>query len=96
MVLTDLVAGDLTGDGRDEVVLADAQNTRLLEVLAEDGDGTWTSALHFTIFELDPHYAGRTGAKQEPRELLIADVTGDDRNDLAVLVHDRVLVYPQE
>jgi hypothetical protein len=26
----------------------------------------------------------------------VADVTGDGKNDLIVLVHDRVLVYPQE
>ena len=32
----------------------------------------------------------------EPREALVADVTGDKKNDLIVLVHDRILVYPQE
>jgi hypothetical protein len=26
----------------------------------------------------------------------VADVTGDRKNDLIVLVHDRILVYPQE
>jgi len=26
----------------------------------------------------------------------VADVTGDGKNDLIVLVHDRILVYPQE
>jgi len=26
----------------------------------------------------------------------VADVTGDGKNDLIVVVHDRVLVYPQE
>jgi len=31
----------------------------------------------------------------EPREALVADVTGDGRNDLIILVHDRILVYPQ-
>ncbi|GIT31893.1 MAG: hypothetical protein Ct9H300mP1_39390 [Planctomycetaceae bacterium] len=36
------------------------------------------------------------GAGSEPREVLIADVTGDDRPDLVLLVHDRVLVYPQD
>ena len=28
--------------------------------------------------------------------IIVADVTGDDRPDLVVLVHDRVLVYPQD
>jgi hypothetical protein len=32
----------------------------------------------------------------EPREALVADVTGDHKNDLIILVHDRILVYPQE
>jgi hypothetical protein len=32
----------------------------------------------------------------EPREALVSDVTGDGKNDLVVVVHDRILVYPQE
>jgi hypothetical protein len=32
----------------------------------------------------------------EPREALISDVTGDGKSDLIVLVHDRILVYPQD
>jgi hypothetical protein len=32
----------------------------------------------------------------EPREAVIADFDGDGRNDLVVLVHDRVLLYTQE
>jgi hypothetical protein len=32
----------------------------------------------------------------EPREALVADVTGDGKNDLVVLVHNRILVYPRE
>jgi hypothetical protein len=26
----------------------------------------------------------------------VADFTGDGKNDLVVLVHDRILLYPQE
>jgi len=26
----------------------------------------------------------------------VTDVTGDKKNDLIVVVHDRILVYPQE
>jgi hypothetical protein len=31
----------------------------------------------------------------EPREVVVADVTGDGKKDLLLLVHDRVLIYPQ-
>ena len=41
-------------------------------------------------------FRGRTDALPEPREALVADVTGDKKNDLIVVVHDRILVYPQE
>ena len=29
-------------------------------------------------------------------EAIIADVTGDNLNDLVLLIHDRILVYPQD
>jgi len=38
----------------------------------------------------------RAGDLGEPREALIADLTGDGRNDLVIVVHDRILLYPQE
>ncbi len=41
-------------------------------------------------------FRGATAALPEPREALVADVTGDGKKDLIVLVHDRILVYPQE
>ncbi len=41
-------------------------------------------------------FRGRGGDMGEPREATVADVTGDGKNDLIVLVHDRILVYPQE
>jgi len=41
-------------------------------------------------------FRGSSDSMPEPREALIADVTGDGKNDLIVLVHDRILVYPQE
>jgi hypothetical protein len=32
----------------------------------------------------------------EPREAVIIDATGDGKNDLLLMVHDRILLYPQE
>ena len=52
-------------------------------------------ALDFRVFE-QKAFRGASGGGNEPREAIVADVTGDDRPDLVVLVHDRVLVYPQD
>lgn len=89
-----VVAHDLTGDGRSELVAIDT-NENLVEILRADAPGEWTSVLHFKVFEADPHYSGRRGVPQEPREALLADVTGNGRDDLVLLVHDRVLIYPR-
>ncbi len=87
--------GDFDGDGRTDLVAVDTENN-LVEVLARDASGAWGARLHFKVFDTDAHHSGDRGAGQEPREALVADVTGDGRADLVLLVHDRVLVYPQE
>ena len=89
-----LLTGDLDGDGVREIVAVDAGDSRTLEVL-KLSEKAWASVMQFKVFESDPHYEGQTGAKYEPREGLIADVTNDGLDDLVLLVHDRLLVYPQ-
>ena len=92
---SDVVAGDLTGDGKAELVTLDPEHN-VIEVLAHDEAAkTWVSRLHFRVFETDEHHQGRKGEALEPREAIIADVTGDGKKDLVLLVHDRVLIYPQ-
>lgn len=46
------------------------------------------AALSFTA-------AAAVGAVNQPREIVIADLTSDGRQDLVLVVHDRVLLYPQ-
>jgi hypothetical protein len=91
----DVVAGDLNGGGIPELVCIDP-NKNVVEVLGLDGEGTWRSRMHFKVFDTDAHFMGRKGSPQEPREAIVADVTGDGKKDLVLLVHDRVLIYPQE
>ena len=92
---SDVVAGDLNNDGRLDLACVDPDKN-LIEVLSRDNTGAWQSRLHFKVFEKDAHYQGRRGSAQEPRETVISDVTGDGKQDLILLVHDRVLIYPQE
>ncbi|MCU6550970.1 FG-GAP repeat domain-containing protein, partial [Klebsiella pneumoniae] len=86
---------DLNGDRRPDLVAIDPDR-HVVEVLTATEAGEWRSRLHFQVFETDEHYQGRKGQPQEPRETVVADVTGDGKNDLVLLVHDRVLIYPQK
>ena len=52
-------------------------------------------ANRWQVFE-ERTFRSRRSDLPEPREALIADLTGDGKNDLVVLVHDRILLYPQE
>ncbi len=96
VAFADVAVGDLNADGREDVVGVDAGGGHFLEILSREAEGAWRSVLHFPVFEADPHYRGRKGTNQEPREAVIADVTGDGKPDLVLLIHDRLLVYPQE
>ncbi len=93
---SDVIAGDLTGDGKLELVTLDPEKS-VVEVLARDETAkAWVSRVHFKVFETDEHFQGHKGESLEPREAIIADVTGDGKKDLLLLVHDRILIYPQK
>jgi len=88
-------AGDLDSDGWDEILLIDGIN-HVLEILKFDVENEdWQSVMHFVVFDENMHYSGRKGAPLEPREILVGDFTGDGKEDFVLLVHDRILLYPQ-
>lgn len=90
----DVVAGDLNHDGMADLAVVDIRS-HYIEVLNFDGVSKLRHALHFKVFE-EKNFNRDDGFSAQPRESLIADVTGDGRADLILLSHDRVLLYPQD
>ena len=91
--LNDVVAGDLTGSGRKDLIFLETAKN-YLDLVRFDSNHKLVSGERWRVFEA--HTFRGVNAVPEPREALVTDVTGDKKNDLIVLVHDRILVYPQE
>jgi hypothetical protein len=92
--LNDEIAGDLTGSGRKDIVFMETAKN-YIDLVSFGPNHKLVPADRWQVFEQHT-FRGRDNAMPEPREALVADVTGDKKNDLIVIVHDRILVYPQE
>jgi hypothetical protein len=91
--LDQIAFGDVNGDGITDAVMTDS-NRHLITIAAHVG-GELAHVLQFPVYE-ESIFERDGGGGREPREVVIADVTGDRKQDLVILVHDRVIVYPQE
>jgi len=92
--LNDVIAGDLTGSGRKQLIFMES-GKHYLDLVNFSVAGKLVPGDRWEVFEQHT-FRGAQNAIPEPRECAVADVTGDGKNDLIVLVHDRILVYPQE
>jgi hypothetical protein len=92
--LNDVVTGDLNNDGRKDLVFLETARN-YLDLVIFDANHKLVPANRWPVFE-ERTFRGRRTDFPEPREADVADVTGDGKNDLIILVHDRILVYPQE
>lgn len=88
-----VATADLTGDGADEVVLFD---DRRHQVTLLDATGDRLEPLiSWPVFEDKAYPYGDTDddLTPEPRTVIGGDFDGDGRADLAMLCHDRLLIY---
>ncbi len=92
--LNDMVSGDLDNDGRKDLVFMETSKNHL-DLVIFDKEHKLVPGDRWQVFE-QKSFRGRGSDSTEPREAVVADLTGDGRNDLAVVVHDRILLYPQE
>jgi hypothetical protein len=91
--LTDVVAGDLNNDGRKDLVFLETAKN-YLDLVIFDANHKLVPAERWQVFE-QRTFRGRA-EMPEPREAVVADLTGHGKNDLAIIVHDRILLYPQD
>ncbi|MBT61974.1 MAG: hypothetical protein CML13_02015 [Puniceicoccaceae bacterium] len=89
-----IAEADFDADGHVDIVAVDGTE-HIVEILRGSETGV-QSQMYWEIFEQNMHYQGRTGAKLEPRQTVVADLNHDGRLDFAFLIHDRIIFYLQE
>jgi hypothetical protein len=90
-------AGDINSDGRVDIIMLEYKGNHI-EILALNHEYKPVPAMRFKVFEEKSYRDSdkRSQTSFEPRELKVADVTGDGKNDLVALIHDRIIIYPQD
>jgi hypothetical protein len=92
--LADAAVGDVNGDGVRDVVAVETRKATL-EILTIRADGTLVKATAFQVFQ-GKRFRDEPDRGGELREVLVGDVTGDRIDDIVLIVHDRLIIYPGE
>ncbi|HYE02983.1 MAG TPA: VCBS repeat-containing protein, partial [Phycisphaerales bacterium] len=85
--------GDLNGDGFVDIAVLDSGD-RMCQLLTFSAARKLHLATEFEVFQTKRFARGR-GGDGEPRDAMVADLTGDGRHDLLITVHDRLNIYRQ-
>ncbi len=96
-VYGNLAAGDINKDFRTDIIMVEYRNNHI-ELLALGAGFKPIPAMRFKIFEQKEYRdsKGLPKSRVEPRELKVVDITSNGKNDLVTVVHDRIIIYPQD
>ncbi len=89
----ELAVGDVNGDQYSDMVSLDA-GEQMLEIFTFTESGNMLYATGFKIYETRI-FSGGEPREWEPSQVIITDLTNDDKNDVLLLSHDRLLLYRQ-
>ena len=90
--LNAMACAELEGETGEELVVLDNREKRV-EILGSSKDG-FRQRFGWKVYEVKSYELGG-GRERDPREVILGDFTGDGRRDIALLVHDRLLIYPR-
>jgi hypothetical protein len=89
----EMAYGDVNSDGFTDLLALDA-GEQMCEIFTFTEAGHLLYATGFQVYESRLFFSGEP-REWEPSQIIIADITGDDAEDVILLSHDRVLFYPQ-
>ncbi len=89
----ELSSGDVNGDGYLDLLVLDA-GEQSMGVLSFSESGRLVPVTRFKVFE-SRLFQGGEPREYEPSIAFVSDLTGDGADDVILLCHDRVLLYPQ-
>lgn len=89
-----LAFGDVNADGFVDMIVLDS-GENMLSIFSFTETRKLLPATEFKVFESRLFSQGFGRGSREPRSVVVDDLTGDSRDDLLVVVHDRLLLYPQ-
>ncbi|MBW8002078.1 MAG: VCBS repeat-containing protein [Planctomycetes bacterium] len=91
-----LTVGDINSDESADIIMVDYKRNHL-EILSLNEQVKPEAAMRFKIFEQKGYRDDKRGkAGIEPREMKVADITNDGKADLLTVIHDRLIIYPQD
>jgi hypothetical protein len=88
--------GEINSDDRIDIIMVEYKRNHI-EILTLNAEEKAVPGLRFKVFE-QKSYRDKSQSKAsiEPKELKVSDVTGDGKDDLVTLIHDRIIIYPQD